>query len=274
MRRLYMSDLDGTIINKAPVSDYTRVTLNALIKRGLPFTLNTSRTPKTVMPVIDGLDLKLPVILMNGSCVFDTERREILELNPLKKAAARATVSAAWAIGIQPFVFECDGNDVAVEYIPASSPANDRFISERKNYYKSFDAVTRFDFNCVPYIVNVGSYETLKRLKTRLMFIPDISFSFFKSENEDYCFLEVYSKGAGKKNSAERFMKKYNFDALTSFGDNLNDVEMLEFSDRGLAVSDGHAEAKAAADEIIGPQSDDAVAKYLLLEWSRDPKMY
>ncbi len=75
MNTLYMADLDGTLLNTAgELSHYTLVTLNALIERGLPFTVNTSRTPQSVMPVIKGLHLKLDAVLMNGSCFFDTQK--------------------------------------------------------------------------------------------------------------------------------------------------------------------------------------------------------
>ena len=77
MKTIYMADLDGTLLRSdGTLSDYTKTTLNALIERGLQFTVNTSRTPDSAMSVLQGLRLKLPIILMNGSMFYNPVTRE------------------------------------------------------------------------------------------------------------------------------------------------------------------------------------------------------
>ena len=47
------------------------------------------------------------------------------------------------------------------------------------------------------------------------------------------------------------------------FGDNLNDLPMFEIADVAVAVENAFDEAKAKADIIIGPNTEDSVAKFI-----------
>ena len=49
MKKLYVSDLDGTLLNqRGDLSAKTVEKLNQCIKEGIHFTINTARTPATV----------------------------------------------------------------------------------------------------------------------------------------------------------------------------------------------------------------------------------
>ena len=51
---------------------------------------------------------------------------------------------------------------------------------------------------------------------------------------------------------------------MTAFGDNLNDISMLNAADCAVAVSNAVDDTKKICDKIIGGNDDDAVAKYIL----------
>jgi len=56
MKTLYVSDLDGTLLNREPrLSAYTAETLNLLIEEGLPFTYATARSVHSARIVAAGL---------------------------------------------------------------------------------------------------------------------------------------------------------------------------------------------------------------------------
>lgn len=75
---LFISDLDGTLLNgNAEVTEFTRDTLNRLMAKGLNFTAATARTLASAGKILLGLDLKLPVILMNGVLIYDMAEKKI-----------------------------------------------------------------------------------------------------------------------------------------------------------------------------------------------------
>ena len=269
-----MADLDGTLVGEdEKLSHYSKITINALVERGLPFTLNTSRTPESVKPVIKDLKFKLPLVLMNGSVFYDTNKEEILYITAIDRYSCKRVTDIAESSGISPFVFEFDGKDVSVCYKDCNSEQNKEFCKTRQFYYKSFKKVNFYTYNNVPYIICVGTKDKMSALKIKMDSIRDISSSLFIGD-DNYCFLEIYSKNAGKWNGAKKFMQDYNFQKLVAFGDNLNDTDMIMNADCGIAVLDGKEELKRVADTVIGKSQDNAVADYLLIEWSRNPDMY
>ena len=67
MKRLFVSDLDGTLLNEsAEISDVTVEIINREMEKGLHFTISTARTPTTALKIVESLNLKLPVMMMNG----------------------------------------------------------------------------------------------------------------------------------------------------------------------------------------------------------------
>ena len=54
---LFVSDLDGTLLNKDQViSDYSKKELNRLISTGVNFAIATARSPATVSDILDGIE--------------------------------------------------------------------------------------------------------------------------------------------------------------------------------------------------------------------------
>lgn len=275
MKTLYVADLDGTIArDDETISEYTKTTINALIKHGLSFTLNTSRTPQSAKPVIEGLKLKLPAILMNGSGIFNMEKWEMESLSVISEMLSRNVLNVLKRLNQEPFVFTFNDNDVDVEYSSANSIYARRFMDERKGYYKEIKKVSYFkNLGKTLYIVCPGEKEPLSAAAKEIEKINGLSCGLFIS-NEKMCYLEIYSKDAGKWNGLQKFKKDYGFDRIVAFGDNLNDIDMLKNSDIGVCVANGYKEAKDASDVVIGCCEEDAVAKYLLEDWAKNLELY
>ena len=73
MRTLYVSDLDGTLLNSQQMlSHFTIATINALVEDGMFFSYATARSFVTAAQVTAGLNAHLPVIVYNGAFVLDS----------------------------------------------------------------------------------------------------------------------------------------------------------------------------------------------------------
>ena len=83
---LYVSDLDGTLLGAdSRVSATTVAVINTLVaERGINFTIATSRTPATVVPLMAGIDSRLPFITMSGAALWNpvTSRMEQVNVIP------------------------------------------------------------------------------------------------------------------------------------------------------------------------------------------------
>ena len=50
---------------------------------------------------------------------------------------------------------------------------------------------------------------------------------------------------------------------MVVFGDNRNDIAMMQAADYSVAMGNAFPEVKEAASEVIGPNTDDSVARWI-----------
>ena len=76
-KTLYISDLDGTLLNKsAELSGYTVNVLNAMIASGLHFSVATARTLASTNKILADLALRISIVLMNGVLIYDVDKND------------------------------------------------------------------------------------------------------------------------------------------------------------------------------------------------------
>ena len=71
MKTLYVSDLDGTLLNsQQQTSTYTNEVIEKLVDRGMLFSYATARSYYSAKPATKGLTAKIPLILYNGCLLY------------------------------------------------------------------------------------------------------------------------------------------------------------------------------------------------------------
>jgi len=139
-KTLCISDLDGTLLNKsAELSGYTIKTLNAMIMGGLNFSVATARTFVSASKILSGLNLQIPVILMNGVLIYDMERRYCAQINALAPECVTEIIKTLRQFEITGFMYELkDGELMTYHESLKQKPLRD-FVEERiARYYKTF----------------------------------------------------------------------------------------------------------------------------------------
>ena len=77
---LYLSDMDGTLLDgNGALPEKTRGQLKNMLAHGLLFTVASARTPLSAIPLLKGLDLQVPAILMSGALIYDMKSHRILD---------------------------------------------------------------------------------------------------------------------------------------------------------------------------------------------------
>lgn len=265
---LYISDLDGTLLNKnAEVSEYTKDTINSLIAEGLNFTIATARTLASAGKILSGLDLRLPIILMNGVLIYDPAAQKYEAVNSLSGKLVKEIQTAAKNLDLDCFMYTIQNNEMNTYFEKLSSDAMKSFYNERREkYYKSFTQTE--DFSSVTasviYFTFINSKEKLKPLYEKFSDNPQLEITFYDDiYSDDLWYLEVFSSKASKKQGVKYLRQKYGFESITAFGDNLNDLPMLEEAETKCAVSNAKQQLLDSADVIVLSNNEDGVAKYL-----------
>jgi len=81
----------------------------------------------------------------------------------------------------------------------------------------------------------------------------------------DYRFLEVVKQGINKATGIDRVAKYYNIpqERIIAFGDENNDLEMLQYAKYGIAMGNGIKDVKEIAYDVTKTNEEDGVAYYL-----------
>lgn len=78
MRTLYVSDLDGTLLNtRNKINPDSVDIINRLVDKGMLFTYATGRSLSSASVVTKGLTTKIPVIAYNGAFIFEPDTGKI-----------------------------------------------------------------------------------------------------------------------------------------------------------------------------------------------------
>ena len=80
LKRLYISDLDGTLLSPKPeITAHTAEIMNALARKGMNFTFATARSIYSAVPITSALDINVPCILMNGVSIYDIKNERYVK---------------------------------------------------------------------------------------------------------------------------------------------------------------------------------------------------
>lgn len=75
--------------------------------------------------------------------------------------------------------------------------------------------------------------------------------------------LELRTNNRDKVTAVKTMTNHYHLDQVICFGDGANDIEMLKFAHKGIAMGNACDELKHNADEIIGNVNEDGIYHYL-----------
>jgi hypothetical protein len=264
---LFISDLDGTLLNRnAELSEETVIILNELIKKGLNFTAATARSPASIGQILDGLDLQLPLILMNGVLIYDPVSKGYERIHTIDPETVAEVLRLRHEMDLAPFMYTMKDNVMSTHFDRLVNESMHEFYEERvRKYRKKITQVNRLEnvSDDVIYFTFLDSRERLLPLYNKLREIGSLKLAFYPDIYIDDWYMEVFSAGASKESGVKYLREKYGAEKITAFGDNLNDLPMFDAADEKIAVENAAPQLKIAADKVIGANTDDGVAKYL-----------
>ena len=273
-RTLYISDLDGTLLNeKSRITATTANVINQLIDDGMLFTIATARTPATVVELMKEVNISLPVILMTGALLYDIKSNKYLHISSFDTDVSARLIDVIAGYGISPMVYYVDNSVLCVNYRRPITNRQRYFIAQRngtpfKKYVEVKEHPTAPPTTVL--IFFMGNYDKLKVIYDAISDIEGhCSYLYYDNILEDQGYLEIYPSGTSKANAIERLAREINVDEIVSFGDNLNDIPMFEISHRCYAMDNAVDEVKLYATDIIDSNMDDGVARFL---WNENKK--
>lgn len=146
-------------------------------------------------------------------------------------------------------------------YIDEQNP-NEAFIHDKNILRMETRSTDAYSNEPICRINVMGEKELLDKFQKENLIVLEKKYATMR--NETFSF-EILNKDSSKGKGLEYLSEYLNIerDEIMAFGDNVNDVDMIEYAGVSVAMKNGKDVLKTKADYIAEPNSDDGVAKFL-----------
>ncbi len=255
MIRLVATDLDGTFWGPDLVPPAEHVAaVHQLERRGVTVLAATSRRPRMTRQRLGGVGLKLPAVLMDGGIGIDFRTDERFHEAVFEPDAARTTLAAFRAHGLEPCLYVDDPEiDIAVSATPSTC---DQHLERLGRFAETRDLEEVAATSAVFAFSVLGiDHDVLAPLARELAVAHGGAVVLFPEPDYGRFGLIVNPQGVSKWSGIEAYCALHGIspDEVAAVGDGLNDLEMLRRAGVGIAVRGGREEVVGVADLMIDP---------------------
>jgi len=255
--QLLAFDLDGTLLRSdGGVSERTLTALHAAKQAGLHLLSVTARPPRRLRRVARRLRLTGIGICSNGALTLDIDRDYVLATREIDPDAAHRLIDGLRraAPGIAFAVETATGHGCEPHYRIPAEHEDDIHDPVRE----CTDAKVLCRAGVTKLIVQHPDY-TLDALLTLTRELAGDMATVTHSGSD---FVEVAAACVTKALALEAYCREHGIaqQDVTAFGDMPNDLPMLQWSGRGIAVANAHPEVLRHADEMTLSNDQDGVA--------------
>jgi 5-amino-6-(5-phospho-D-ribitylamino)uracil phosphatase len=271
--KLITIDIDGTLLDpEGQIRPRVRAAVSAAVAQGCLVTLATGRRQLSARDVATDLGLGLPLILYNGSLIYDTANEAALYHNPIPADFIRQSAETILAVDLQPILMQSPLNGENIYLGPPE--LDNEFLRDFASHKHRAQLIKRVDLADMPHIPNILTVSTVgaRSATTPLM-------ATFREKMD--CVVYGYSlrhrngvelngfdvvrpnvnKGTALIWLAEHF--GISIGETMAIGDNYNDIDMLKTAALGVAMGNAAPEVKEAADVVVGTNHEEGLAEAL-----------
>ena len=268
MIRLLAIDIDGTLLDsRGRLPDAHRDALIEASARGVEIALVTGRAFHFTGLVTDLLPIPLTLILNNGAVVKRKDGATVLR-HVLPRGVARQLLDATRAFEDSvALVFDrSDERQIVFEHMDWTHP-------HRRGYYarnQAFIARTASPLgdaladDPIQVMFN-GSVEAMRALVASLRGLPiahQYSVAMTEYVPRDFSLIDVNSAGCSKGTTLAQWVERGAMTAadVVAIGDNLNDVEMLDFAGTAYIMGNAAEALKSRGYRLTGTNDEGGLA--------------
>ncbi len=254
--RLVATDLDGTLLGPGGrLSPRTLAALGETVRAGITVVAATGRSFRTAVPRVAPSPALRHLVCSNGAVLYDRASATVVEHHPLAPAAVPAALAALRA-GLAGVRFGWES--------PSGWAWETAFVDSRPVIDDETDAGAVVDALGPPFppVTKLfAGHPELVRDDLLAAVAPLVADGLVVSCS-GAAFVEITGAGVDKAFGVARMCDRLGVDRdeVVAIGDHLNDVALLRWAGRSVAMAGGHPEALAAAGEVTASCADDGAA--------------
>lgn len=263
--KIIFSDIDGTFLtDDKRVTDLTANAARTIIANGLKFVLVSARMAEAIYPIIDSVGLPpIPLVCYSGALVLSDSDRVLLDIkiSPTDSYNLLSTISSRWS-------------DFSLNFYSGRSwfvPAIDERIQHEIDITQASANLANLsdllDNNIFPnkfmIIADPSLCEDMQRVLSNLF----VNLNVVRSAPH---LLEIMDNSVSKAvgiNVLLNFLNLSVSDAI-AFGDNFNDLDMLNFIPHSVAMANAPDPVKSVAHALTDSNNDSGIFFLDLFGWA------
>jgi Cof subfamily protein (haloacid dehalogenase superfamily) len=264
--RLLAIDIDGTLLDSSGrLPDSHRLAIADAAESGIAIVLATGRALHFTQPVADTLGVSVALIVNNGAVVRAPDGSTALRhLVPRDVVHGILTATPGFEDSVAIVFDRQDDRQIVYETMDWTHP-------NRRGYYeknRAFIAQLAFAEALVDDPIQVmfnGGVAAMRRLVATLRALPISSHytvAITEYEARDFALVDVNGPGCSKGTTLARWAALCGIPRhqIMAVGDNLNDLEMLEFAGTGVLMGNATDAMKRRGFAIVPSHDEHGLA--------------
>ena len=266
MIRLVALDIDGTLLDsEGRIPDANRDAISRALDAGVEVALATGRRYDFARPIFESLPGPLTLILSNGAIVKTREGQTLMR-SLLPRAVARSVLAQVpehrpSAAVVFDRVRE---GQVVFEAIDWDHPRHARFFAVNRPFLSEIRPLEQCLTEDPIQVMFSGGCGDMRRLFDRLQLVADeFSVALTEYQHRDFSMVDVVTAGCSKGSALRAWSEQRGLarSEVMAMGDNLNDLQMLEFAGTAVLMGNALPDLKARGWPVTGSNNEGGVAQ-------------
>jgi Cof subfamily protein (haloacid dehalogenase superfamily) len=270
MIRLLAIDIDGTLLDsRGRIPDAHRQALGEASARGVAIALVTGRSFHFTRPIADLLPMPVTLIVNNGAMVKSGEGATLLRrLLPRDAALAVLAGTRAFEDSVAIVFDRHDERQIVFERMDWTHPHRRGYYDKNKAYIAAASPLVAAVTEDPVQVMFTGGVARMRALAAELRAMPiahRFSVALTEYELRDFSLVDVNDAGCSKGSTLAEWAGTRGIarDEVMAVGDNLNDVEMLEFAGTAVVMGNASTAMQARGFHLTASNDDDGLAEVI-----------
>ncbi len=267
MIRLLAIDIDGTLLDsRGHLPDVHREAVAEAAARGIGVALVTGRSYHFTHQVVETLGVPVTLVVNNGALVKHSTGATVMK-HVLSWGAARQVLASTGAFQESvALVFDRDDNrQIVFERMDWSHPNRRGYFERNKAFIAAASPLSEALTEDPIQLMFNGSVEPMRELASQLRAMTiagEFSVALTEYTPRDFSLLDINAAGCTKGSTLAKWAKAQGVarDEVMAVGDNLNDVQMLEFAGTAFLMGNAAPELKTLGFEPTGTNDEGGLA--------------
>ncbi|MGL6236312.1 MAG: HAD family hydrolase [Segniliparus sp.] len=259
--KLIVSDVDGTLLDENElVTPRTRKAISAAVESGAHFVLASGRGVRSLMRVVRQLEVPPMTICANGSITYDSANDVVLKAREFEIAALHRLAEATKRVlpGAEFAVERVDHGTDPLAYVSTPGYIHP-WVTSDYNPAPEEELLARPAVKFLVRAIGDSSDSMARILGPEVGDFAEVSFSTPEG------LLEIGPPGVSKGSALSELAALFGVEAedAIAFGDMPNDITMLRWAGRSVAMANAHPLVLETASETTAPHTEEGVAQVL-----------